>query len=69
MLQRVQSHVYMQLWILNTPEFQLTVLVIPLPLALLVALCVMANARTLRQMQSNRRQTRTMRDVLLPGTG
>jgi hypothetical protein len=59
----------MSTWLVYTPEFQLTVVLISSPLALLVALWGMTTDRALRQMQSNRRQKRTMRDVLLPGTG
>ena len=59
----------MQLWILYTPEFQLTVVLISSPLALFVALWGMTNERTLQLMQSNRLQMATMHDVLLQGTG
>ena len=46
----------MQLWFIYTPEFQLTVVLISSPLALLVALWGMTSERTLQLMQSNRRQ-------------
>jgi hypothetical protein len=59
----------MELWLIYTPEFQLTVVLISSPLALLVALWGMTTDRALRQMQSNRRQMGTMRDVFLRGTG
>ena len=59
----------MRLWILYTPEFQLTVVLISSPLAMLVALWGMTSARTLQLMKSNRRQKGGMRDVLLRGTG
>ena len=59
----------MQVWLLYTPEFQLTVVLISSPLALLIALWGMTDKRTLQQMQSNRRQMGAMRDVLLRGTG
>ena len=50
-------------------EFQLIVVLISSPLALLVALLGMTTDRALRQMQSNRRQMVTTRDALLQGTG
>jgi hypothetical protein len=61
----------MQLWLFNTPEFQLTVVLISSPLAMIVALALwgMTSDRTLQRMQSNRRQMGTMRSVLLRGTG
>jgi hypothetical protein len=61
----------MQTWLFYTPEFQLTVVLISSPLALLVALWGMTTDRALQQMQSNRRrrQMGTMRDVMLRGTG
>jgi hypothetical protein len=55
----------MQLWLLYTPEFRLTVELISSPLALLVALWGMTSDRTLQRMQSNRRQMGRMRDDLL----
>ena len=58
----------MQLWILYTPEFQLMVVLISSPLAMLVALWGMTSDRTLQRMQSNRRQKGAMRSVLLRGT-
>jgi len=57
----------MQRWFIYTPEFQLTVVLISSPLALLVALWGMTSERTLQLMQSNRRQTNTMRDSMLRG--
>ena len=63
----VYSH--MQLWLLYTPEFQLTVVLISSPLAMIVALWGMTSDRTLQRMQSNRRQMVTTRDALLQGTG
>jgi hypothetical protein len=59
----------MQLWLSYTPEFQLTVVLISSPLAMLVALWGMTSARTLQLMKSNRRQKGGMRDVLMRGTG
>ena len=59
----------MQLWLLYTPEFQLTVVLISSPLSLLVSLSGMTTDRALRQMQSNRRQMVATRDALLQGTG
>jgi hypothetical protein len=59
----------MQLWLFYTPEFQLTVVLISSPLALLVALWGMTTDRALQQMQSNRWQKSTTRDALLRGTG
>jgi len=58
----------MQLWIYYTPEFQMTVLLISSPLAMIVALWGMTSDRTLQLMQSNRRQMGTMRSVLMRGT-
>ena len=60
---------FMRLWLLNTPEFQLMVMLISSPLALLVALWGMTSERTLQLMKSNRQQMGTIRDVLLRGTG
>jgi hypothetical protein len=57
----------MQTWIYNTPEFQLSVVLISSPLAMIVALWGMTSDRTLQRMQSNRRQKGTMRSVLLRG--
>jgi hypothetical protein len=51
----------MQLWLIYTPEFQLIVVLISSPLALLVALLGMTTDRALRQMQSNRRQMGAIR--------
>ncbi len=58
----------MQLWFIYTPEFQLTVVLISSPLALLVALWGMTSERTLQRMQSNRQQTNT-RVGMLRGAG
>jgi len=58
----------MRVWLLYTPEFQLTVVLISSPLALLVALWGMTSERTLQLMQSNRRQMNTMRASMLRGT-
>ena len=58
----------MQTWLTFVSEFQLTVVLISSPLALLVALLGMTTDRALRQMQSNRRQMGAMRDVLQRGT-
>ncbi len=59
----------MQQWLFLTPEFQLMVVLISSPLAMLVALWGMTTDRMLQLMQSNRRQMGGMRDVLLRGTG
>jgi hypothetical protein len=56
----------MRLWLFYTPEFQLTVVLISSPLALLVALWGMTSKRTLQLMQSNRRQANTQ-DIMLRG--
>ena len=58
----------MQEWLFYTPEFQLTVVLISSPLAMIVALWGMTSDRTLQRMQSNRRQMGRMRDVLVRGT-
>jgi hypothetical protein len=61
----------MQLWLLYTPEFQLIVVLISSPLAMIVALWGMTSARMLQQMKSNRRQMGTIntnRRLLLRGT-
>jgi len=55
----------MQVWFIHTPVFQLTVVLISSPLALLVALWGMTSERTLLLMQSKRGQTNTMRDSML----
>jgi len=60
---------FMRLWLIYTPEFQVTVVLISSPLALLVALWGMTSERTLQLMQSNRRQMNTMRASMLRGTG
>jgi hypothetical protein len=49
----------MQSWIIYTPEFQLLVILISSPLALLVALWGMTSERTLQQMESSQRQMET----------
>jgi hypothetical protein len=59
----------MQVWLTLTPEFQLMVVLISSPLALLVALWGMTSDRMLQRMQSNQRQMGAMRSVLLRGTG
>ena len=58
----------MQLWLFYTPEFQLTVVLISSPLAMIVALWGMTSDRMLQRMQSNRRQMGRMRSVLLRAT-
>jgi hypothetical protein len=58
----------MQVWLQYTPEFQLMVVLISSPLAMIVALWGMTSDRMLQRMQSNRRQMGTMRSVLLRGT-
>ena len=47
----------MQNWLENTPEFQLTVVLISSPLALIVALWGMTDKRTLQHMRSGLGQT------------
>ena len=59
----------MRLWLFYTPEFQLTVVLISSPLALLVALWGMTSERTLQRMQSNRQQMNTMRASMLREAG
>ena len=59
----------MQVWLIFTPEFQLTVVLISSPLAMIVALWGMTSARTLQLMQSNKQSIGTMRQNLLKGTG
>ena len=59
----------MQVWLIFTPEFQLTVVLISSPLAMIVALWGMTSARTLQLMQSNEQSIGTMRQNLLKGTG
>jgi len=58
----------MQLWLLFTPQFPLTVMLISSPLSLLVALWGMTSDRTLQLMRSNRRQMVAMREKLIRGT-
>jgi len=57
----------MQTWLLNMPEFQLSVELISSPLTLLVALWGMTSKHTLRLMQSRRREM--MRVGVLQETG
>ena len=59
----------MQLWLFCTPEFQLMVVLISSPLAMIVALWGMTSDRMLQLMKSNRRQMGGMQDVMLRGTG
>ena len=61
------NHVWtvIQHWLLLTPEFQLIVVLISSPLALLVALWGMTSERTLQHMRSGRGQTVTMRSSSL----
>jgi hypothetical protein len=59
----------MQQWLAYVPEFQLMVVLISSPLAMIVALWGMTSDRMLQRMQSNRRQMGTMRDSMLRGTG
>jgi hypothetical protein len=47
----------MQRWMVNTPEFQLTIVLISSPLTLLVALWGMTSKVTLHLMKSSRRET------------
>jgi hypothetical protein len=65
----VNMYRLMQLWFIYTPEFQLTVVLISSPLALLVALWGMTSERTLQRMQSNRQQMNTMRASMLREAG
>jgi len=55
-------------WLEYTPEFQLIVVLISSPLAMIVALWGMTEKRMLQQMHSNRREMGRMRDVLVRGT-
>ena len=57
----------MQWWLEFTPEFQLTVVLISSPLALLVALWGMTSKRALQQMESSRRQMVNLRNNPLLG--
>jgi hypothetical protein len=59
----------MQRWFIYTPEFQLTVVLISSPLALLVALWGMTSERTLQLMQSKNRRQANTRVGLLRGVG
>ena len=54
-----------QNWLLLTPEFQLSVVLISSPLALIVALWGMTSERTLQHMRSGRAQMATMRSSSL----
>ena len=54
-----------QFWLEFTPEFQLIVVLISSPLALLVALWGMTSERTLQHMRSGREQMATMHGSLL----
>jgi hypothetical protein len=54
----------MQIWLFNTPEFQLMVVLISSPLAMIVALWGMTTNRMLQLMKSSGRQMGGMRDVL-----
>jgi hypothetical protein len=62
-------YVYMQYWLLCTPEFQLSVELISSPLTLLVALWGMTSKHTLRLMQSRRREMNVMRVGVLQEAG
>jgi hypothetical protein len=53
----------MQVWLIYTPEFQLTVVLISSPLTLLVALWGMTTDRMLQLMESSGQQMGGMRDV------
>ena len=55
----------MQVWLIYTPEFQLVVMLISSPLALLVALWGMTSERTLQQMESSQLSMQTARENLL----
>ena len=55
----------MQGWLIYTPEFQLVVMLISSPLALLVALWGMTSERTLQQMESSQLHMQTARENLL----
>ena len=46
-----------QVWLQSTPEFQLTVVLISCPLALLFALWGLTDKRTLQHMRAGRGQT------------
>ncbi len=63
---RYNVYELMRLWLLYTPEFQVMVVLISSPLALIVALWGMTSERTLQLMQSNRRQANTQ-DITLRG--
>jgi len=57
----------MQWWLVFTPEFQLSVVLISSPLALLVALWGMTSKRALQQMESSRRKMVNLRNNPLLG--
>jgi hypothetical protein len=57
----------MEIWMIYTPEFQLSVELISSPLALLVALWGMTSERTLQLMQSTQRQAAPMLDYTTSG--
>jgi hypothetical protein len=57
----------MQLFLAYTPEFQIVVVLISSPLALLVALWGMTNDLTLEAMRRNKKQLQTMRSRMLQG--
>ena len=59
----------MGLWFFFTPEFQLAVILISSPLALLIALWGMTSQRTVQQMQSNRRHVGLTGSMLLGNSG
>ena len=56
---------FMRLWLLNTPEFQLTVVLISSPLALIVALWGMTSELMLEYMKSSSGGQSAMRDRML----
>ena len=55
------EYAYMQFFILFTPEFQLTIVLLSTPLSLLVALWGMTDVRALELMSSNRQQLAILR--------
>ena len=59
------TYALMQGWLIYTPEFQLVVMLISSPLALLVALWGMTSERTLQQMESSQLPMQTARENLL----
>ena len=58
-----------QFWLEFTPEFQLIVVLISSPLALIVALWGMTSERTLQHMRSGREQTETGRGQMVTMLG